>query len=159
MLLVLLFFVYRDRHIVQNAFSYPTRPLWDRLKNHKVLFPYLHTESLPPDDETASTRHGWGLRSATPGRSGRYLIDAFIFSTELDLLKIRLRELWDAVDLFFVVESTHTLMGAEKAVAFAENQAFRLMGVEDLLLPISKQDDDEAGRTVHLGQRDEIGHQ
>lgn len=50
-------------------------------------------------------------------------------------------------------------MGAEKAVAFAENQAFRLMGVEDLLLPISKQDDDEAGRTVHLGQRDEIGHQ
>lgn len=116
--LVVLFFVYRDRHTVQDTLSYSTRPLWDKPSDPAVLLPHLHAEGLPSDDLAACQRHGWEkLREPTPGMDRRYLIDAVLFSTELDLLEIRLRELWDVVDQFVVVESTHTLMGDEKVCA------------------------------------------
>lgn len=119
---VLLFFVYRDRYTVHDAFSYSTRPLWDKPEDPSILLPHLHAEGLIPDDDAACARHGWNKRSPTPGRSDRYLIDAVLFSTELELYEIRLRELWDTVDLFVVVESTHTLMGEEKPLTFATNK-------------------------------------
>ncbi|CAO1637909.1 unnamed protein product [Parajaminaea phylloscopi] len=121
--LLLCFFVWRDRHTVQDAFSYSTRPLWDKPEDPAVLLPHLHAEGLSANDSAACARHGWAKRTPTPGRSDRYLIDAFLFSTELELLEIRLRELWDVVDLFVIVESTHTLMGEEKKLFFAENRA------------------------------------
>jgi beta-1,4-mannosyl-glycoprotein beta-1,4-N-acetylglucosaminyltransferase len=39
------------------------------------------------------------------------VFDAFMFGTELDLLELRLRELWGVVDHFVLVEAnvTHTL--------------------------------------------------
>ncbi|PWN28666.1 glycosyl transferase [Jaminaea rosea] len=121
--LVVLFFVYRDRHTVQDTLSYSTRPLWDKPSDPAVLLPHLHAEGLPSDDLAACQRHGWEkLREPTPGMDRRYLIDAVLFSTELDLLEIRLRELWDVVDQFVVVESTHTLMGDEKNLTFAANR-------------------------------------
>jgi beta-1,4-mannosyl-glycoprotein beta-1,4-N-acetylglucosaminyltransferase len=42
------------------------------------------------------------------------LIDVVLFSTEVELLEIRLQELSDVVDIFVVVESTHDLMGRER---------------------------------------------
>lgn len=112
---IVLFLVYRDRHTVQDTLSYSTRPLWDKPSDPAVLLPHLHAEGLPSDDLAACQRHGWDKKRApTPGMDARYLIDAVLFSTELDLLEIRLRELWDVVDQFVVVESTHTLMGEPK---------------------------------------------
>lgn len=113
--------VYRDRHTFHDTLSYSTRPLWDHPEDPKVLLPHLHAEGLKADDEAACKRHGWGIRTPTPGRQSRYLIDAVLFSTELDLLEIRLRELWDAVDKFVVVESTHNLMGQPKNLTLADN--------------------------------------
>jgi beta-1,4-mannosyl-glycoprotein beta-1,4-N-acetylglucosaminyltransferase len=44
--------------------------------------------------------HGWTERKSKPE-----VWDAVIFSTELDLLEIRMNELDDVVDKFFIVES------------------------------------------------------
>lgn len=52
--------------------------------------------------------------------------DCFTFFNELDVLEIRLSELYDVVDRFVLVEATHTHKGDPKPLYFAENrQRFR----------------------------------
>lgn len=48
------------------------------------------------------------------------VVDSFIFFNELDLLEFRLRELWDVVDYFILVESMHSFSGGEKNLYFNE---------------------------------------
>jgi len=50
------------------------------------------------------------------------LIDAFTFFQELDILEIRLRELYDVVDQFILVEATRTHKGDPKPLYYAENR-------------------------------------
>ncbi|HEX8573283.1 MAG TPA: hypothetical protein VF759_11090 [Allosphingosinicella sp.] len=51
------------------------------------------------------------------------LFDSFPFDGELDLLEFRLRENFDLIDHFILVEAGETYRGAPKPFAFAENQA------------------------------------
>ena len=48
--------------------------------------------------------------------------DTFIFLNELDVLEWRLRELWDVVDVFVVVEATRTFRGTEKPLHLWQNR-------------------------------------
>jgi len=48
--------------------------------------------------------------------------DAVIFSVELDMLEIRLRELWDVVDKFVILESNATFTGLLKEESFKVNR-------------------------------------
>lgn len=108
----LLFTAFQARHHwqeVKDTLSYSTRPLWDRPDGPTDIIPRLHAESLAADSAEACQRHGWTLRSPRP-----LLIDVVLFSTEVELLEIRLQELSDVVDIFVVVESTHDLMGRER---------------------------------------------
>lgn len=57
-----------------------------------------------------------------PKRRGR-LFDTFIFYNELDLLELRLEELWDVVDVFVLVEATKTHRNNPKPLFFEENKA------------------------------------
>lgn len=50
------------------------------------------------------------------------IIDTFMFFNELDVLKIRLEELYDVVDKFILVESTYTFSGKEKCLYFQEHK-------------------------------------
>jgi beta-1,4-mannosyl-glycoprotein beta-1,4-N-acetylglucosaminyltransferase len=50
------------------------------------------------------------------------LFDCFLFHDELDLLELRLGELWDSVDRFVLVESTLTFSGTPKPLYFSENR-------------------------------------
>jgi len=50
------------------------------------------------------------------------VIDAFIFYNELDLLLIRLIELYDVVDYFILVEGTLTFTGKPKPLHYNENK-------------------------------------
>lgn len=113
LLLVLLFtsiaYVWRDRRTFQDTLSYSTRPLWDKPEDPQQLLPHFTADTLRSDDAEACRRHGWPVYAGQ-----RTLIDAILFSTELELLEIRLRELWDVVDVFVIVESTHDLMGQKK---------------------------------------------
>lgn len=50
------------------------------------------------------------------------IIDAFIFFNELEVLKIRLEELYPVVDRFIIVEMDHTFQGQPKPSNYEENQ-------------------------------------
>jgi beta-1,4-mannosyl-glycoprotein beta-1,4-N-acetylglucosaminyltransferase len=50
------------------------------------------------------------------------IIDCFIFYNELDLLTYRLNLLYNVVDYFIIVESTHTFVGKTKQLFFNENK-------------------------------------
>ena len=69
------------------------------------------------------TLHGWqplDLSEADDSRPRVY--DAIIFSIELDLLEIRLKELYDVVEKFLILESATTFTGKPKALVFHENR-------------------------------------
>ncbi len=51
------------------------------------------------------------------------LIDSFSFFNELDLLELRLNELYDHVDFFVLVEATKTQSGLDKPLYFEINKA------------------------------------
>ena len=50
------------------------------------------------------------------------LVDAFMFFNEFDVLEMRIKTLWDHVDLFVLVESEETHTGNPKPLHFKENQ-------------------------------------
>jgi len=50
------------------------------------------------------------------------IIDCFTFYNEIDLLYYRLATLYDIVDYFIIVESTHTHVGKEKEMFFEKNK-------------------------------------
>lgn len=50
------------------------------------------------------------------------IIDTFIFYNELELLKYRLAILYELVDYFIIVESTHTFTGKPKSLIYNENK-------------------------------------
>jgi hypothetical protein len=50
------------------------------------------------------------------------LIDCFIFGFELDLLELRLQELYEVVDQFVLVESTETIQRRPKPLLYADNR-------------------------------------
>lgn len=52
----------------------------------------------------------------------RKIIDCFIFYNELQMLTYRLNILYDIVDYFIIVESTHTFTGESKNLYFNENK-------------------------------------
>ncbi|MCG5240660.1 glycosyltransferase [Azospirillum doebereinerae] len=54
---------------------------------------------------------------------GRRIFDCFQFYNELDLLEVRLAELYPVVDRFVLVEATYTHAGAAKPLHYADNRA------------------------------------
>jgi beta-1,4-mannosyl-glycoprotein beta-1,4-N-acetylglucosaminyltransferase len=52
----------------------------------------------------------------------RKIVDGFIFYNELDMLEYRLNVLDDVVDVFILVESTHTHAGHVKPLFFEQNK-------------------------------------
>jgi len=57
------------------------------------------------------------------GNERKYkVIDCFTFYNELELLNLRLHELWDDVDYFVISESNHTHRGKKKKLYYLENQ-------------------------------------
>lgn len=50
------------------------------------------------------------------------IYDCFLFFNELELLEVRLNEMYDHVDKFVIVEATETFRGTPKPLIFAENR-------------------------------------
>ena len=46
------------------------------------------------------------------------IYDCFMIYNELDLLEVRLEELYDVVDYFVISEGEHTFSGKEKQLCF-----------------------------------------
>ncbi|KAG8939560.1 hypothetical protein FRC04_006230 [Tulasnella sp. 424] len=97
-----------------NFATYSLRPLYDTPSIPQLVTNHIHAPGVPQDDLAACRRHGWDLwRPDKPGKQ-RKLVDAVIFSVELDLLEIRLAELYPVTSSFFILESTNTFTGLPK---------------------------------------------
>jgi beta-1,4-mannosyl-glycoprotein beta-1,4-N-acetylglucosaminyltransferase len=57
----------------------------------------------------------------TSFQNSRQLFDIVWFNDELDMLEIRIRELWDQVDIFFILESNSTFSGKSKPLHLQQN--------------------------------------
>ncbi len=84
--------------------------VWSALRGYEAWLSY-HTAlpELPPPSPLP------------PG--GRRIFDCFQFYNELDLLEVRLAELYLVVDRFVLVEATYTHAGAAKPLYYADNRA------------------------------------
>ncbi|GJJ75837.1 beta-1,4-mannosyl-glycoprotein beta-1,4-N-acetylglucosaminyltransferase [Entomortierella parvispora] len=107
--------------------GYLARPIWDK---ETIIFPeeIVHYYAEGMSMEARCEAHGWKARNATLTEAGTpatrtpLVYDAVIFSVELDMLEIRMRETWDVVDKFLIVESNGTFTGLPKDTTFADNR-------------------------------------
>ncbi|KAF8938980.1 glycosyl transferase family 17 protein [Dissophora ornata] len=99
--------------------GYLVRPIWDKRQDpfNKVLV-HHYAEGMSMQERCEA--HGWTLapQDSTPPQ----VYDAVIFSVELDMLEIRIQELWDVVDKFVIVESNATFTGLPKDAVFWDNR-------------------------------------
>lgn len=93
----------------RGAVAYSLRPLWDRNEAPAIEIPHYATTTTMNDD--MCRLHGW---DPTRPERRRAVWDCVLFSTELDLLLIRLDELDPVVDRFFVLDSNATFTGNPK---------------------------------------------
>lgn len=98
--------------------GYYTRPFWDKNPNEFKMIPHYYAEDVPMED--LCRLHGWKLKDETIDKTKVY--DAIIFSVELDLLEVRIRELWDVVDRFVILESNATFTGKTKNLTFNDHK-------------------------------------
>ncbi|KAF9120605.1 hypothetical protein BGW39_011245 [Mortierella sp. 14UC] len=100
--------------------GYLARPLWDNRPVHfdKVLI-HHYAEGMSMKDRCEA--HGWTY-NPDPTIPQPKVYDAVIFSVELDMLEIRMRELWDVVDKFVILESNGTFTGLPKEQVFAKHK-------------------------------------
>lgn len=108
-------FLFRRDQTFRNTLSYSTRPLWDK---EDSTFPQNEIQhftawSVSANDTAACERHGWKPYSKRPK-----VYDVIIFSVELEMLELRLQELYEAVDTFVIVESNTTFTGKPKKLGF-----------------------------------------
>ncbi|THU85036.1 glycosyltransferase family 17 protein [Dendrothele bispora CBS 962.96] len=113
-----LYYISQNSYQLRNTLSYATRPLWDSEDGPKTIIPHYHAEGMGVDKHTCSL-HGWEERQ---DHGKTKVLDAIMMSTELDLLEIRLNELENVVDRFFIIESNTTFTGLPKQTHFANNR-------------------------------------
>jgi len=114
----------RLRHRVIRDTGYLLRPVWDKPNGitHEArswieLPLYSHPDIALPERCAA---FGWTERPKT--QKDFRVIDAIIFSIELDILEIRLIELWSYVDVFLILEGNVTFTGLPKPMIFQEHR-------------------------------------
>lgn len=107
--------------IIRDA-GYIFRPIWDTAP--EPFEKIVHYRFDPNDIPTSCSLHGWKQYKSKSDdrRRKRKVIDVLMFSVEIDLAIIRLRELWDIVDTFIVIEGNRTFTGDFKPLTFAANR-------------------------------------
>ncbi|XP_022887636.1 beta-1,4-mannosyl-glycoprotein 4-beta-N-acetylglucosaminyltransferase-like [Olea europaea var. sylvestris] len=95
--------------------TYFLRPLWESPPKPFNEIPHYYHENVSM--ENLCRLHGWGIREYP-----RRVFDAVLFSNELDLLKIRWKELYPYVTEFVLLESNSTFTGLSKPLVFAANR-------------------------------------
>lgn len=108
--------------LIVRDLGYLTRPIWDTPGSQpEIIIPHFYSDSVPFSD--LCQLHGWKHRELSDQDDPVVpkVIDAVIFSIELDILEIRIRELWDEVDIFLVLEADRTFTGVQKPLVLEEN--------------------------------------
>ncbi|KAG0099433.1 hypothetical protein BGZ93_007705 [Podila epicladia] len=119
--LIMVLMVFQRRlHFAIIDFGYLIRPLWDKdIGQFDTVIPHYYAEGMHMKERCEV--HGWTFPT-NPNRTMPKVYDALIFSVELDMLEIRLHELWDVVDHFIIMEAGVTFTGLPKELTFAKNR-------------------------------------
>lgn len=138
--LVLLSYRHKDDAVSVHLrdLGYATRPFWDKsperfknvihFSNDEFLWRGLGDDvasSAPAPDMAAGYSRvckAHGLQALPENQAPPKVYDVVIFSVELDLLEIRMRELYNVVDYFVVLESNVTFSGEIKPLTFQDNE-------------------------------------
>lgn len=85
------------------------------------------------------------------------IFDGFIFHNEFDVLELRLRELYDDVDRFVLVEGDRTFTGVPKPLHFQENRERFAPWLDKIVhVPVTDFPDTDSPWTREAFQRDAI---
>lgn len=114
-------------YVQYHKISYFLRPLWDTPPKPFHVIPHYYAEGLSTPE--LCKIHGW-----TPRETPRRVFDAVIFSNEVDLLEIRMRELMPIVTKFLVLESNATFTGQRKSLIFKQHKETRFKFIHSQLL-------------------------
>ncbi|XP_055828704.1 uncharacterized protein LOC129896767 [Solanum dulcamara] len=95
--------------------TYFLRPLWQSPPKTFIEITHYYHENVPMED--ICKLHGWGIREYP-----RRVFDAVLFSNEVDMLKIRWKELYPYITQFVLLESNSTFTGLPKLHNFALNR-------------------------------------
>jgi hypothetical protein len=105
----------------------------------------------------------WDRLQETWWRRRTAVVDAVMLFNELDLLELRIQELWAVVDRFVVVEATFSHAGARKPLLFADHRA-RFAPYADRIVhhvvddpPVAAPSGEADRRVLERFQRDAIG--
>ncbi|KAI8924592.1 glycosyltransferase family 17-domain-containing protein [Entophlyctis helioformis] len=99
--------------------TYLARPLWDKPATPFTVLPHYYAPHVPWP--LLCERHQW--RPLAESDRVPKVFDAILFSVEIELLEIRIRELMDVVDMFLILESNSTFTGIAKPFVFEANAA------------------------------------
>ncbi|KAJ3159982.1 hypothetical protein HDU86_001247 [Geranomyces michiganensis] len=108
-------FLYGRSTLETSAYFF--RPIWDSPGKPWNIIPHYYADGVAND--TLCSAHGWKLTES--GEHAPKVFDAIIFSIEVDLLEIRLRELLDVVDHFLILEADRTFTGIAKPLVYQSN--------------------------------------
>ncbi|CAO3592121.1 unnamed protein product [Absidia cylindrospora] len=98
---------YHDPDIITNI-GYYTRPIWDKDTLNFDYQRHYYADGVPM--KTLCELNGWTFDNNTAEQQQRPKVyNSVIFSVELDMLEIRLAELWDVVDMFIIWNPTRRL--------------------------------------------------
>jgi len=124
--------------------GYLARPIWDKETiNFDTEIVHYYAEGMSMGARCQA--HGWKAlnttltEAGTPASRTPLVYDAVIFSQELDMLEIRMRETWDVVDKYLILESNGTFTGLPKETTFADNRkrfAFAESKIEYKFVPL-----------------------
>ncbi|KAK6160270.1 hypothetical protein DH2020_003651 [Rehmannia glutinosa] len=103
-----LFFIY----VHGQKITYFLRPLWESPPKPFHEIPHYYHENVSM--ENLCKLHGWGIREYP-----RRVFDAVLFSNEVDILKVRWKELYPYVSEFVILESNSTFTGLPKPFVFS----------------------------------------
>ncbi|GAA5993505.1 hypothetical protein JCM5350_006742 [Sporobolomyces pararoseus] len=110
LILISLIWFISSSFLPRGAIAYSLRPIWDKPEAPNQPISHYYSGNL--NQQELCQLHGWNER---PKKKRRQQVwDAVIFSTELDLLLIRLDELDPVVDKFFILDSDTTFTGHSK---------------------------------------------
>ncbi|XP_051149637.1 uncharacterized protein LOC127264222 [Andrographis paniculata] len=99
-------------HMHGQKITYFLRPLWESPPKPFHEIPHYYHENVSM--EHLCRLHGWGLREFP-----RRVYDAVLFSNEVDVLKIRWKEIYPYVTGFVLLESNSTFTGLPKPFVFS----------------------------------------
>lgn len=83
---------------------------------------YKNTQEIMREDAVVASSNNSNISDTPVEKIKRNVFDTFLFFNELDILELRMNELYNVVDFFLIMESNKTFTGNDKPFYFDNNK-------------------------------------